>query len=162
MNELELIRDQLRTERSHATEVALACAAEASADGAGSHDLRQARVDFLVCVLTRFEERDQMLAELFRAHLPESGAIRQQLDQTLSRSGTSREALVSLEGALAGRCSWREFADFVQGPWLARRNAIEALQQTHARVPELRAVSFVDADSILEERARYARARAKP
>jgi hypothetical protein len=38
-----------------------------------------------------------------------------------------------------------------------RRDAIDSLQQAHLRVTDWRAVSFVDADSIVEERTRYSR-----
>jgi hypothetical protein len=153
VNELELIRSQLRTERERVSEIARACAAAGATE-----ELRQAAVEYLVFVLTRFDERDQRLAEHWNAQ-PSS------LDETIARGGSSREALARLEaattsdGAQADR--WRAFAEFCEGPWRLRRDAIEALQQTKLRIADWRTVSFVDADSILEERTRYARVQAK-
>jgi hypothetical protein len=158
MNELELIRNQLRAERMRVAQVALACASPEATEA-----FRQACVEYLVFVLTRFEERDQMLAEQCRARLAPSDPTRRQLDEIMSRSGTSREALAKLEAALkdvggpASNRHWSEFGSFFEGPWRARRDALEALQERNARVADWRAVSFVDADSIMEERARYAR-----
>ncbi len=100
-----------------------------------------------------------MFAEVARAGSPASTAARQALDETIARAGTSREALAKLEAALAGAGSWRDFGDCIQGPWRARRDAIDALQAATARISDWRAVSFVDADSILQERALYARVR---
>jgi hypothetical protein len=162
MNELDLIRSQLRSERDRATEVALACAAPGATEA-----LRQAALDYLVFVLTRFEERDQMLAEQYHARLSASDPLRRQVDEIVSRTGTSREALAKLEAALASGAhatrdgSWNAFGTFFEGPWRVRRDAIDALQETNARVADWRAVSFVDADSILEERSRYARVNAE-
>jgi hypothetical protein len=158
MNELDLIRGQLRAERNRVIEVALACAAAGATDG-----FRQSALDYLVFVLTRFEERDQMLAEQYRARLPPSDPIRREVDEIMSRPGTSREALAKLEAALGGPTDgaraerWRAFALFFEGSWRARRDAIDGLQESNLRVADWRAVSFVDADSILEERTRYAR-----
>ncbi len=155
MNELELIRNQLRTECTRAAEIARACAApEASAE------LRQAAVAYLVFVLTRFDERDQRLAEQLRAQSSAS-------EQLISQPGTSREALAKLEAALAAPGDaddtrrWSAFGQFVEGPWRQRRAALDALQQKSLRIADWRGVSFVDADSIVEERARYARVEAQ-
>jgi len=161
VNELDLIRDQLRAERTRATEVALACAASGTSEG-----LRQASVDYLVFVLTRFEERDQRLAEQYRGR-PPSDPQRRTLEEIVSRSGTSREALAKLEAALVSDTAggstpvdrkqrWVEFGEFFVGPWRSRRDAIDALQERIPRVADWRAISFVDADSIMEERTRYA------
>lgn len=159
MNELELIRNQLRAERTHVIEVARACAAPGTTEA-----FRQACVEYLVFVLTRFEERDQMLAEQYRARpAPTDNPRRHELDEILSRPGTSREALTKLEAALhgegtsAGSGLWSEFGRFFEGPWRARRDAVDALRERNARVADWRAISFVDADSIVEERTRYAR-----
>ena len=187
MNELDLIHNQLRAERARATEVARACA-----DAAASDEFRQSCVEYLVFVLTRFEERDQMLAELYRSRFPAADPARRQMDEIVSRAGTSREALAKLEAALTAsgasaaaasangtapttadarvsstvpttadaRARWRQFDEFFAGPWRARRDAIDALLQPNVRISDWRAVSFVDADSIVEERTRYARVQA--
>jgi len=175
VNELQVIRNQLTTERNRAVELAAAFGTDSGgpAGGAGAGPgagadkrdaVRQASVEYLVFVLTRFEERDQMLADLLRGRFAESDATRKALQDALARPGASREALARLEAALgaergepanAARAS--EFAAYFAGPWRMRRDAIDSLQEAHLRVTELRAASFVDADSIVEERTRYAR-----
>ena len=160
MNEIELIRNQLRAERSRAIEVAAAVAAAQAyrsvppaAEGAAApsalaaNDLRAAATDYLVFVLTRFEERDQLLLERSPS-LALSGM-----------PGASREALSRLEIALGSEAPqpWGDFLAFIDGPWRARRDAFDSVLEGNPRVPDWRAVSFVDADSILDERARYAR-----
>jgi hypothetical protein len=158
MNEIEIIRSQLALERSHATEVANACAA-ALGDGkaaAGSGDaaggFRDACVSYLVWVLARFEERDQTLSELLAAR---------RLGALAGHSGTSREALARLEAALAAgdaeaaRTGWQEFARYFNSAWTARHQALEAALAEHASVGQWRAVCAIDADSMLEERNRY-------
>jgi len=153
VNELELIRAQLRAERERVGDVARACAAAGATEG-----LRQAAVAYLVFVLTRFDERDQRLAEQWSAGLS-------CLDQSIPRAGSSREALAKLasatdgEGAQADR--WGAFAQFCDGPWRSRREAIDALQQKSLRIADWRTVSCVDADSIVAERTRYARVEAQ-
>jgi hypothetical protein len=177
MNEVDLIRAQLSAERQHAAEVANACAGalENAAAGSTGSEFCQACVDYLVWVLAQFEVRDQMLAELFHSRLGANDAIRAALDDVIARRGTSREALRKLEAALAvdaaraasaradnspGK-SWQEFAQFFNGVWSARRDALDELFKQHARISDWRAVSLIDADSILEERSRYARVRGK-
>jgi len=171
VNELQLIRHQLRSERNRAGELAAAFATAGAGDGSA---FRQTCVDYLVFVLTRFEERDQMLTDLIRARFAESDATRMSLHDALARPGASREALTKLEAALgatpaasaprsaasaadvdATRAA--EFAAYLAGAWRMRRDAIDSLQEAHLGIADWRAVSFVDADSIMEERTRYAR-----
>lgn len=153
MNELELIRNQLGAERERVSEVARACAAAGATEA-----LRQVAVEYLVFVLTRFDERDRKLTE-------QRSARAAALDQAIAGSGSSREMLAKLaaatsdDGAHADR--WVAFAGLCEGPWRLRRDAIDALQQTNLRIADWRTVSCVDADSILEERTRYARVQAK-
>lgn len=160
MNEIEIIRSQLDVERSHATEVANACAAAfGTADAVppateATALFRDAGVSYLVWVLARFEERDQTLSELPAAR---------QLGNLITRSGTSREALSRLETALAAsdsaaaRAAWQEFARFFNSAWAPRRTALERGLMEHLDVVDWRAVCAIDADSILDERNRYAR-----
>ncbi len=179
MNERQLLRQQLDTERAHASAVANACAAAltgAAGVGAGGtlEPFLRACVDYLVCVLAWFEERDQRLAELAAA-LPASGTARNALEATLARAGSSRESLARLEAACeraralaqtatpaaagtAGTAeeAWRQFAQHFNGPWSARRDALMALIEGLPGIPAWRAVAGIDADTILEERHRYA------
>jgi len=161
MNELGLIRAQLAAERRHAAVVADAGAgvfAARGADSAALEDFRQACVDYLVCVLAWFEERDRRLAQLAHGQPPEHPA-RAPVEAALARPGRSREALERLEAALAG-APWAEFARFFHDVWSTRRDALDALLAANASVGQWRALAGIDADTILEERARYARVRA--
>jgi hypothetical protein len=174
MNEIQLIREQLATERQHACAVANACARalgraapEALESGSPLDQFRQACVEYLVCVLAWFEERDQRLAEVWHARLPAGHSAHRAVDEALSRPGRSREALEKLEAALADKAPvspqrsapkiWQEFAQFFNSVWSARRDAIEALLAQHAHSGDWRLCGGIDADSILEERRRYAR-----
>jgi hypothetical protein len=170
MNEIQLIRQQLDTEREHAGMVARACAAVLGRAGAAAppsgsplEAFRQACVDYLVCVLAWFEERDRRLGALVGNYGPEH-PTRDALDEVLARRGRSRDALEKLEAAFAQppdthapKNLWAEFAHFLDGPWSQRRDALDALLGANSRSAEWRQVSGVDADGILEERARYAR-----
>src|SRR5579862_3101854 len=107
MNEIQLIRRQLDTEREHAGAVTRACAgalgradARALESGTPLDEFRQACVDYLVCVLAWFEERDRRLASLVNAYEAEH-PLRAALDEALARRGRSREALEKLEAAFA-------------------------------------------------------------
>ena len=172
MNEIQLIRRQLQAEREHAGAVAHACAAAlaqarpaALASGTPLEEFRQASVDYLVCVLAWFEERDRRLAALVH-HWPPEHPTRDALDEVLSRRGRSREALEKLEAAFAHptqpaaetpRSLWEEFARYFNGAWSTRRDALDALLAQNTRPGDWRAFSGIDADSILEERTRLAR-----
>ena len=177
MNEIQLIRAQLTAERQHASTVANACAtalgrphAVALSSGSALEEFRQACVDYLVRVLAWFEERDQRLTDLWHARLAPEDAARRALEDALVGRGRSREALEKLEGALArtsarsaddaAQESWREFARFFNSVWSARRDAIDALLKANTRATDWRVIAGIDADSILEERTRYARVRA--
>ncbi len=179
MNELEIIRRQLRTEQTHAAQVADACAAvlgsekPVTASPAALQDFREACVAYLVWVLARFEERDQSLAERLSALAPRAATSPRALDAgaasaMLSSPGSSREALSRLEAALgapsppAGDATqaaqaWREFARFFDTAWSPRRIALDGLLAHLRGIADWRAVCAIDADSILDERARFAR-----
>ncbi len=174
MNEIEIIRSQLDAEQSHAAQVTNACAAAfgstapAQASTAARSLFREACVSYLAWVLARFEERDQTLSERLAARQGASGngaaaASVQQLGSLIARRGTSREALSRLEAALAAGESeaasarWQEFARFFNCAWVPRRAALERALAEHLTVADWRAVCAIDADSILEERNRYAR-----
>ena len=169
-----MIRAQLTAERQHASTVANACAtalgrrnAVALSSGPALEEFRQACVDYLVCVLAWFEERDQRLSDLWHARLAPADAGRRALEDLLASPGRSREALEKLEAALActsapspgsrAQESWREFAQFFNSVWSARRDAIDALLAASPRTTDWRLIAGIDADSILEERQRYAR-----
>jgi len=177
MNEIQHIREQLTAERQHASAVANACTtafarrnAVALSSGSSLEEFRQACVDYLVCVLAWFEERDQRLTDLWDARPTPADEGQRTLEAALASPGRSREALEKLEAALARtpapsadsrtQESWREFAQFFNSVWSARRDAIEAWLAANPRTTDWRVIAGIDADSILEERHRYARVRA--
>jgi hypothetical protein len=157
MNEVELIRAQLRVEGQHAEAVARACAsahAAVSADG----------IEYLAWILTRFE---QVFHDLIRKRFAAGDPHRQAVEVTLGSPGSNREALAKLEAALGASADahttalrWSEFLNFFSHAWVARRNEIDRLFQIQAKVTDWRTVSAIDADSIVDERARWARVKA--
>jgi hypothetical protein len=175
MNEVELIRKQLALERSHVAAVANACAAVMQGDGGAAASgeslaqFRQVCVDYLACVLAWFEERDQRLTDLLKARSSAAEPARRTLEEVLARPGRSRDALAKLEAACAGSASGaagrqqggREFAEYFNGVWSTRRDALDALLSADSRVTDWRTFGGIDADSILEERRRYAQVSAQ-
>lgn len=167
MNEIELIRGQLSTERLHAGAVANACALalQRPEHSPALAEFRQSCVDYLVCVLAWFEERDQRLSDLIRARIAPEAATRRALEDALGRPGRSRETLEGLAAAVAStaaaggnpRSSWSDFAHYFNDVWSTRRDAVDALLAPNGRVGDWRAVAGIDADSILLERQLYAR-----
>ena len=171
MNEVQLIRAQLALERAHASAVANACATVLQSDagtGPTSDSLGQfhrACVDYLACVLAWFEERDQRLADLIQARFDAADPARRAFEEVLARHGRSRDALAKLETACAASVASgtagrqqarREFGEYFNGMWSTRRDALEALLASNTRAGDWRTLGGIDADSILEERRRYA------
>jgi hypothetical protein len=167
MNETEIIRRQLATERMHAAQVANACTRVFGAVGGSTHAaFREASINYLVWVLSRFEQRDQLLAERIahRVGIPEHTAATatfHALAALAARPGTSHQALILLETALAAPqeaapAAWQAFAHYFNTTWYERREALENQLAQLRRLPEWRALCAIDADSILEERTRYA------
>jgi len=169
MNEVELIRAQLALERQHAFDVARALSVAGSRNGLdGWQSFRQGSVDYLVWILSRFEEREQTFHDLLRTRAQADDSERRAVESALDLPGTSREALTKLEAALGsgsrteveriGR--WTDFEQFLAGVWSTRRDALDKLFAQQARVTDWRAVSGIDADSIFDERSRYTKVRA--
>ncbi|HVW67573.1 MAG TPA: hypothetical protein VHB68_01305, partial [Steroidobacteraceae bacterium] len=160
---------QLDLEKQHAASVSRACAsalAAASTQGGspapGLADFRQACVDYLVWILTRFEEREQVFHDLLRARLPSDDPQRRAAEGALATAGSSREALAKLETALGsdGTARWNDFLQFFTQAWSQRRDELDRLFAQHAKTTDWRTVSAIDADSIFDERHRYARVQA--
>jgi hypothetical protein len=176
MNEVELIRRQLGVERQHAAEVSRDCASVFAAAGeeipSGGEQLapleafRQASVEYLAWILSRFEEREQVFHDLLRGRLAADDPNRRAVETAFALPGTSREALAKLEIALratgAGDTAthWTEFLRFFSSAWSARRDEIDRLFERQAKIADWRTVSDIDADSIVDERNRYARVKA--
>lgn len=169
MNEVQLIRAQLSLERQHAAEVVRACAealAGTSARGterqAAVEAFRQASVEYLAWILSRFEERDQVFHDLLRKRFAAEDPDRRAAEGILGLPGSSREALARLETALGGASDsdWKEFLRFFSDAWSTRRDEVARLLERQAKVTDWRTVSGIDADSIVDERGRYARVKA--
>lgn len=161
MNEIELLRNQLATERRHVREVASACAAahrKAPAAGAALEPLRAACTEYLGCLLGWFDQRDERLGELC-ARVPAGDAGRGTI-AALELRGRGREALEGLAQRGLAQESSQGLAQYINGAWDARRGAIEAALAANARVADWRAFGAIDADSMYRERALYARVRA--
>ena len=171
MNEIEQIRNQLALERAHVGAVANALSsvmqgdAGAVAAGESVAQFRRVCVDYLACVLAWFEERDQRLTDLLEARPSAMEPARVALEEVLLSPGRSREVLTKLEAACAGttasgasvrRQGWREFGEYFNGVWSTRRDALDAVLSANSRVTDWRTFGGIDADSILEERRRYA------
>ena len=169
MNESDILRGQLATERIHAAQVANACLSlfgtEREPPDPPPDEFREASVNYLVWVLSRFEQRDQLLAEYLArqrtAQQPSPGEL-PALEALEALEGTSHQALLRLQSALtapspeAARAAWLAFGQFFNTLWCARRAAIEQHLTALPRPASWRALCALDADSILHERARYA------
>ena len=163
MNEIELLQNQLAAERRHVREVASACAAEHPTaalppGGSALEALRAAGTEYLACVLAWFDQRDERLGELY-ARLPRGAAGHEAL-AALGPHGRGGEALRGLEEPGPARDQWQALARFLNGPWDERRGAVEALLASNPRVADWRTFGGIDADSVCQERALYARFRA--
>jgi hypothetical protein len=161
VNEIELLRTQLATERRHVREVASSCAAASpgappASAGTASAAWHLPCTEYLGCVLDWFDERDARLAELY-ARLPAGDADRKAV-AALGAGGRGREALERLAADDAHR-GWQELAQFINGPWETQRAAVEALLARNPRVADWREFGRIDADSIGLERALYTRCR---
>ena len=127
---------------------------------------RQASVDYLVWILSRFEEREQVFHDLVRSRLAEDDPSRRAVESAFALPGTSREALAKLETALGATggtetaTRWTEFLRFFSSAWSARRDEIDRLFERQAKITDWRTVADIDADSIVDERNRYARVKA--
>jgi hypothetical protein len=151
---------------------------------------REASVSYLARTLSCFEEREQIFRDLVRARFNADDPKRHVLETAFALRGTNREALAKLEAALrpesgghsqsdsanaidsnSGSQSrespnenqaarWADFLLFFDGAWSARRSVLDKLFAQHAKVTDWRAVSGIDADSIFDERHRYARVHA--
>ena len=153
MNEIQLIRAQLNTERRHVNAVAKACAAS---PGAAAGPGAAAATDYLLCVLGWFEARDQRLLGLISTRTGADERARHALQTVLARPGSSQEAL-ALPANAAG---WPAWAQFIQEVWDPRRQAIDACMAEITRPADWRTLAGIDADSILDERRRFERVRA--
>jgi hypothetical protein len=135
MNEIQIIQNQLATERLHFSEVANVCSA---ALGNGSFDAGNALApvcaDYFAFAVTRFNS-----------------------SQKTNRAAAKLDVARAVPGNVE---RWREFLRVFEDESRRYFGAIDELLTRNLPVTEWRAVSKIDADSIFAERARYARIKA--
>jgi len=137
MNEIQIIRQQLATERLHFAEVAQACvAALDSGKFAADSQFIAASADYLAFALTRLSGASSVQAPV------------------------SNAASLQVPGANAPVEHWRAFLAAFTAHARKRFETLDELAARNPLVTEWRAVSRIDADSIFTERARYERFKA--
>jgi hypothetical protein len=163
MDEMQIIRQQLAVERRHLAAVAQACASALQgantptpASGPTLAQFQEACTQYLGCVLDWYQQRDARLQRL-AAGLEPADPRCSPVHEILARSGGGGEALAQLAAAAADPAAWNRFVQFLSGPWSGRRDALEQLLANDSRAADWRRISAIDADGILEERARFSR-----
>jgi hypothetical protein len=163
MDELAILRDQVAIERLHLAALKKACRAalQAGDDAAGLAETCRAATAYFLYSTRRLHAQDQAHCLLLRPRVPRtdtaSHALLDDLEQTLQRSRTALRDLEASVDPVAGTRAWLDFIDDVLGK---RRHRLEHLFREHYTIDDWRASACVDADSILEERERFAAARA--
>lgn len=162
MEELAILRGQVGTERRHLAAVRAACRAARPSgrklDGAGP--FFTAARDYLLYITDRLHSQDLAHARLLRPRVAagsEAAALLDDLEATLGELQTARQALGDSRDPVNGVSA---FLDFLEGVLGRRRHSLEPLFTEHYTIDDWRAASAVDADSILEERERFAAVRA--
>lgn len=159
MDELAILRDQVATERRHFAAVKQACRAMLQAGGEPDQlaDACRAAATYFAWSARRLHAQDHAHCVLLRPRVPRGDAanhgLLDDLEETLERL---REALQALEGSNDAVAGTRAWLDFVDGVLARRRHNLEHLFRAHYTIDDWRAASLVDADGILDERARYA------
>ncbi|MGE0581783.1 MAG: hypothetical protein AB7P31_06610 [Steroidobacteraceae bacterium] len=159
MDELAILRDQVGTERRHLAALKQACRAALHAGSAASDLADRCRTAsvYLAYSARRLHAQDQAHCLLLRPRVSrEDAAGRALLDDLESTLQRSRVALQVLEAASDPVTGVRDYLDFIDAVLGKRRHGLEPLFRAHYTIDDWRAASFVDADSILEERAQYA------
>jgi len=159
MDEIAILRGQLATERQHLAAVKKACRAALARGGdtPGIDGFARACASYLLHIGRRLLAQDQAHTVLLRPRVaPGDAANRQLLDDLETTLGQLRSALQALEASAAPVAGLRDYLDFVDDVLAKRRHVLEPLFAAHYTVEDWRAAAFVDADSILEERERFA------
>lgn len=160
MNELEFIRQQVSTERAHmgAARAAMAAALAADYPLAVLEPFARAAARYLVFVVRRFNRQDLEHCAILQPLIPAGDTTDHKtladLAETLWMSSRAIEelalALESPAAELLSACG--NYNQFYRDVLVGRRHAIYHLFERHYGVAEWRRASFVDADSVLEER----------
>ena len=160
MNELEFIRQQVATERTHmgAVRAALAATLAAGYPLAVLEPFTRVAARYQVFVVRRFNRQDLEHCAILQPLIPATDTtdhkILADLAETLWMSSQAIEKLgTALESAAAELLgASNTYNQFYGDVLVRRRHAIYHLFGQHYGVAEWRRASFVDADSILEER----------
>lgn len=175
MNEVEFLRNQLALEERHLEDVRNACEAAIAAG------IQQTRLDelcragtrFLCVVGERAALRDRTHCELLRARLAPEDEANRGIVAELEATVESRRAVLAALGAALGQrradalpaagfiAACREQLAALDAPQTRRPHMVGHLLDRHYGVADWRRAALVDADSILDERERYERVRAK-
>jgi len=163
MDELAILRGQIATERRHLVAVKAACRAALPAGRrtTGVDDFARIAGDYLLHGGRRLLAQDHAHVVLLRPRLAAGDAashrLLDDLEATLRQLRTALQALEAGADRVAGL---HDYLEFVDGVLARRRHVLEPLLAAHYSIEDWRAAAFVDADSILEERERYAACRA--
>lgn len=160
MNELDFIRQQVSTERAHmgAARAAMAAALAADYPLGVLEPFARAAARYLVFVVRRFNRQDLEHCAILQPLIPATDTTDHKtladLAETLWISSRAIEDLgTSLDSPAADLlAACKTYNQFYTDVLVRRRHAIYHLFEQHYSVAEWRRASFVDADSILEER----------
>lgn len=174
MDELSFIREQVRTERRHMGEVRRALAQvlrEAPVTGTGrgtetgadrGATFIAAAASYLVFIVQRFNAQDQQHCELLRPRLPANDASAlAAVDSLAATLARSREAVAALQQVVQGgaadqlRAAATAYLEFHERELLPKGSSLSPWMEKLYGAADWRRASMVDAESILEERARY-------
>ncbi|HNR21703.1 MAG TPA: hypothetical protein PKL49_01630 [Steroidobacteraceae bacterium] len=163
MDELAILRGQIATERRHLIAVKGACRAAlpAARQTTGADEFARIAGDYLQHIGRRMLAQDHAHVVLLRPRLAAGDvASHRLLDELEATLGQLRTALQALETGTDRIAGLFDYLDFIDSVMAKRRHALEPLLAAHYSIEDWRAAAFVDADSILEERERYAACRA--
>jgi len=132
VNELEVIRAQLGREAAHVSEVCRIMVHQADQGVAAGDELLEACAAYLEFALHR-------------------------LDPTPCAAGLQKLAAARAGSGSEAAQLWRGFLQCFESEWRQRQARIETATKLDGSIAAWRAAAPIDADSILQERDRYAR-----
>jgi len=163
MNEVQFIRRQLDTERGHLQSVRTT-ASEAVLEVPGNQALLLAAASYLVAIGRRHNEQDRAHLSVLTLKQPPERDLLDLLATTLAASERAVEIVHSQWSALStGQITLEtfisacgpSFADISPLPAHERARVNELCQRGYS-IPEWRATTRIDTETIMDERKRYA------
>ncbi|MBK7250358.1 MAG: hypothetical protein IPI06_05630 [Gammaproteobacteria bacterium] len=175
MNELQFLRNQLGLEDRHFEDVRRVCEAGIAAgfEQTRLDELCRTGVRYLCVVGERIGQREHAHVALLRARLAPDDAPSRGIVSELESAARARGlVLAALARALEHRradelsaveflATCREQFAALDAPHTRRPHMIGHLLDRHYRMADWRHAAHIDADTILDERERYGRVRAK-